>query len=57
MRPKRFSLWVLKGVAKGNLPFQLGGHLERVLFSTEKVVSRAGLEPATHWLKASCSTN
>src|SRR6185436_10483818 len=21
------------------------------------VVSRAGLEPATHWLKASCSTN
>ena len=22
-----------------------------------EVVSRAGLEPATHWLKASCSTN
>ncbi len=21
------------------------------------VVSRAGLEPATHWLKASCSTD
>jgi len=21
------------------------------------LVSRAGLEPATHWLKASCSTN
>ena len=22
-----------------------------------RLVSRAGLEPATHWLKASCSTN
>jgi hypothetical protein len=26
-------------------------------FCLGKVVSRAGLEPATHWLKASCSTN
>ena len=25
--------------------------------SFERVVSRAGLEPATHWLKASCSTD